>query len=130
MTQVLYVAFGGAIGATIRFLISKLFSSSKILNNLPEYFNYISFINILGSFLIGILVGYFTKESGSNINENFKLMLTVGVLGGFTTFSAFSLDFLYLIQKGAIANAIIYVIASIFFSFLAVFLGFYLLSAK
>jgi CrcB protein len=68
-------------------------------------------VNVLGSMAIGILAGYFGVRTG--ISQEMRLFLTTGVLGGFTTFSAFSLDSLLLWERGEVGLALAYVAASV-----------------
>lgn len=78
-------------------------------------------VNIAGSFAMGALAGYFAYRTG--ISQHWRLFLTTGVLGGFTTFSAFSLDTALLIERNAFAQAAVYVGASVLVSLIAVFAG-------
>jgi CrcB protein len=81
-------------------------------------------VNILGSFAMGLLAGYFAFRTG--IPQHLRLFLTTGVLGGFTTFSAFSLDALTLWERGQVGVTLVYVLASVVVSLLAVAAGFFL----
>jgi CrcB protein len=78
-------------------------------------------VNVLGSFLIGLLAGYFAFRPG--VPQDVRLFLTTGILGGFTTFSAFSLDAALLIERNAHALAAAYVLGSVTASLVALFLG-------
>ena len=78
-------------------------------------------VNIAGSFLMGLLAGYFIFRPG--IPQHFRLFLTTGILGGFTTFSAFSLDTALLIERHAYWLAAAYVAGSVAASILALFAG-------
>ena len=78
-------------------------------------------VNIAGSFLMGLLAGYFVFRPG--ISQHFRLFLTTGILGGFTTFSAFSLDTALLIERHAYWLAAAYVAGSVAASILALFAG-------
>lgn len=82
-------------------------------------------INIVGCFVMGLVAGYFTYRGGSGIfgqmSQHWRLFLTTGILGGFTTFSAFSLDFAMLWERGAVAGAAAYVLVSVVGSLVAVF---------
>ena len=78
-------------------------------------------INVLGSFLMGLLGGWFLLRSGSS--PGWRLFLTTGVLGGFTTFSTFSLEAALLWERGALAQAALYVIGSVGLGVLALFGG-------
>lgn len=78
-------------------------------------------VNVTGSFAIGLLAGYFAHRTG--VSQHMRLFLTTGVLGGFTTFSAFSLDSALLIERHAYAQAAAYVTGSVLVSLFAVFAG-------
>jgi len=78
-------------------------------------------VNIAGSFLMGLLAGYFVFRPG--ISQHFRLFLTTGILGGFTTFSAFSLDTALLIERHAYWLAAAYVAGSVAASVIALFAG-------
>lgn len=78
-------------------------------------------VNILGSLLMGLLAGYFMARSG--IPQHVRLFLTTGVLGGFTTFSAFSLDAALLIERHAYWSAAAYMLGSVILSLAALFAG-------
>ncbi|HET8534770.1 MAG TPA: fluoride efflux transporter CrcB [Sphingomicrobium sp.] len=79
------------------------------------------FVNVTGSFAMGLLAGYFAYRTG--VSQHMRLFLTTGVLGGFTTFSAFSLDSALLIERHAYAQAAAYVAGSVMVSLFAVFAG-------
>jgi CrcB protein len=78
-------------------------------------------VNVAGSFLMGLLAGYFLFRPG--IGQHMRLFLATGVLGGFTTFSAFSLDTALLIERHAFAMAAAYVAGSVAASLSALFFG-------
>jgi CrcB protein len=78
-------------------------------------------VNVLGSFLMGLLAGYFAFRMG--LPQHMRLFLTTGVLGGFTTFSAFSLDAALLIERHAYWLAAAYMAGSVAASVLALFAG-------
>jgi len=78
-------------------------------------------VNVVGSFLMGLLAGYFLARPG--ISQQVRLFLTTGILGGFTTFSAFSLDTALLMERHAYALAAGYVAGSVIASIVALFLG-------
>jgi len=78
-------------------------------------------VNIVGSFVMGAFAGYFAFRPG--ISQHLRLFLTTGILGGFTTFSAFSLDAALLIERDNYALAAGYVVGSVGVSIAALFLG-------
>ena len=79
-------------------------------------------VNVLGSFIIGILVGISVKSD--LISTDLRLFLMVGFCGGFTTFSSFSSESLMLMQNGQVVTVLIYTALSILLGFLAVYLGY------
>ena len=81
-------------------------------------------VNVIGSFIMGLLAGYFAFKGEAS--QTWRLLLTTGVLGGFTTFSAFSLEVGLLIERGQMAAAAGYVLASIIGAVGAMFVGMYL----
>ena len=110
------VAIGGAIGASLRFM-----SGVAVLRALgPQDFPVaVLGVNILGSFLMGLFV-VFAAQKGLT---QYSAFVMTGVLGGFTTFSAFSLATVTLIERGQIASAGIYVALSVGLSVLGLMLG-------
>lgn len=78
-------------------------------------------VNILGSFLMGLLAGYFAYRTG--LSQQVRLFLTTGILGGFTTFSAFSLDTALLIERHSYRMAGSYMVTSVAASVAALFIG-------
>ena len=113
MKTMIFVALGGAMGASLRYLVG--LAVAFPLGTLC--------VNVLGSFAIGLLWAGFAQRE---IPYLLPFLMT-GVLGGFTTFSAFSLDTLRLLQDGRILGAGFYVLASVVLSLLACFLGLWLL---
>ena len=79
-------------------------------------------VNIAGSFLIGLLAGFFAYRAGL-VPQHMRLFLTTGVLGGFTTFSAFSLDAALLFERHAYVMAAAYMLGTVVVSLVALFLG-------
>ena len=121
MINFFLVFIGGACGSVSRYLATQLINYFFV----NKFFLGTILVNILGSFLIGMLY-ILASEQVKVISEQTKLFLITGFLGGFTTFSAFSLDFFKLIEAGQIMMAIFYILISVVFSLLAVFAGFYL----
>jgi CrcB protein len=81
-------------------------------------------VNIVGSLILGLLAGWFAHRADPG--QSWRLFLTTGILGGFTTFSAFSLDVAALYQRGELGMTALYVLASIVLSVLVLFLGLFL----
>ncbi len=112
---------GGGIGAAMRHGVNVLSASLFGLS-----FPWGTFIvNVLGSFLIGALAAWFAFKSDA-AGQSLRLFLATGILGGFTTFSAFSLDFALLAERGELAQGAAYVAGSVGLSLAAVFAGLYL----
>ena len=117
MNMILAIAAGGAIGAVGRHLLAH-----QVAVLLGTGFPWgILVCNVLGSFVMGALVEI-TALSWS-ASQEMRAFLTVGILGAFTTFSTFSLDVVVLLQRGDLAKAGIYVIASVVCSVLGLMLG-------
>lgn len=117
MTGILYVALGGAIGASARHLLGM--ATLKTLG--PGYPYGTLAANVLGGFLMGFLyIFLITKFNGGT---NLRLFLGVGLLGGFTTFSAFSLDAFLMIEKKAYGALLGYVGGSVILSIGALMIG-------
>lgn len=108
------VAFGGGAGAWLRFV------AGRLIGNASFPWATLS-VNLLGSFAIGLLAGWLARNGTSS--ETWRLLLGVGVLGGFTTFSAFSLEMVQLIQRGALAQAGLYAAASLIGGIAGLFIG-------
>lgn len=104
----LQVALGGAIGAALRFLMGVgIFRLTG-----PGFPVAIMTVNILGSFLMGLFVVFAAKTSNTHLSP----LVMTGILGGFTTFSAFSLEAYTLIERGQTGSAAIYILGSVIFS--------------
>ena len=103
----LIVFFGGGVGAALRHGVNLL--SARLLGT---GFNYATlFENVSGSFVMGLLIGYFAFKGG--VSQHWRLFLTTGILGGYTTFSAFSLDAVLLYERGELGLAALYVALSV-----------------
>jgi CrcB protein len=103
----LIVFLGGGLGAALRHGVNL-----TVARVLGVGFNHATlFENVSGSLVMGLLVGYFTFKG--SIPQHWRLFLTTGILGGYTTFSAFSLDTMLLYERGELGLATLYVIASV-----------------
>ncbi len=121
MLSFLMVGIGGAFGAMARHGVG--LASIRTLGPGFPYGTLI--VNILGSFLMGLLIAWLARRTGGASNE-MRLFLATGFLGGFTTFSAFSLDTIVLYERGEIGLALLYVLASVTASVLALVAGLWL----
>lgn len=122
MKQLILVFIGGGFGSTLRYLIGKWLNSNE--TGIP-YGTFAA--NILGSLLIGIILGLAAKND--SLTQNQTLLLATGFCGGFTTFSTFAYENHVFLKSGDFMTFAIYTIASFIVGFLAVFLGIYLVKA-
>jgi len=116
--NLLLVGLGGGIGSMLRYatgllINTKIFPYSTLL------------VNILGSFVIGIIFALSIKEQ--SIAAHWKLFVATGICGGFTTFSAFSLENMGLLQSGKYGMAFTYIALSILLGIAATFLGYFVM---
>ncbi len=119
MKQVLLVFVGGGFGSVLRFLIG------KYLNSTTTGIPYGTFAaNIIGSLLIGIILGFAAKNN--SLTQSQTLLLATGFCGGFTTFSTFAYENHVFLKSGDFTSFALYTIASFVIGFLAVFLGMFL----
>ena len=120
MKNLLFVFIGGCFGSVLRFLLGKW------LNNTENGIPFGTFVaNILGSLLIGIILGYAAKSD--TLNQNQTLLLATGFCGGFTTFSTFAYENHIFLKSGDFTSFALYTITSFVVGFLAVFAGMYLI---
>jgi fluoride exporter len=121
MKSMLFVMTGGAIGAGLRFGLSRVLPMGTSGWPLPTFA-----ANLLGGLAMGMLAAWMLRHGGA---ENIRLFLGVGVLGGFTTFSAFSLEMAQMIQRGQAGLAIAYALASVALALIAVIAGMSMMKA-
>lgn len=109
----LLIGAGGAMGSLLRYAFSRWWNGSS--------FPYGTFaVNIIGSFLIGALLAYFSQQA----DEGKRLLLITGFCGGFTTFSAFSLEGVQMLQQARFVPFFLYTFATIIFGLSATYIGF------
>ena len=117
MNHFLLAAAGGALGAGARYLVNvgfaRLFGTAFPWSTL--------FVNVVGSLAMGLLVGLLLDRDTNS--DGLRIFLATGVLGGFTTFSAFSLDTANLVARGEVGAAGVYVVGSVIVSILALYAG-------
>ncbi|KFB09957.1 putative fluoride ion transporter CrcB [Nitratireductor basaltis] len=112
---------GGGAGASLRYV------SAQWIGRLvgPGFPAGTMTVNVVGSLAMGLLIGYLARRA-EGVGEGARLLLATGFLGGFTTFSAFSLDFADLWERQAMQAALIYAVLSVILSIIAVFVGLWL----
>ena len=119
MKHAILVFIGGGFGSVLRFVIG------KYLNNTETGIPYGTFLaNILGSLLIGMILGLAAKNS--TLSQSQTVLLATGFCGGFTTFSTFAYENHVFLKSGDFTSFALYTMASFVIGFLAVFLGLYL----
>jgi len=120
MKMILAVAAGGAFGATGRFLVGRM-----MLRLMGPGLPWGTFtVNIIGSFIIGVAVTLIAARF--SLAHHWQAFLVIGVLGGFTTFSSFSMEVGLMLERNEIAHAAIYAGSSLFLGVMALFMGLYL----
>ena len=115
--NILVVALGGGLGASLRFI-----GNHCVIGTFPDLkFPLATFlINIIGCVCIGLVVGLSTKNE---VSDTFRIFIVTGILGGFTTFSAFGLEAVTLIRGGHVTEALAYIVGSVTLGCGAVFVA-------
>lgn len=126
MNAMALVFLGGGLGASLRYVAVHAFFAAGGMS--PAWA--IMAINVIGSFLMGMMLVFAEKGALGFASQQAQLLLMTGLLGGFTTFSAFSMDVLKIVQGGHYGMALVYILGSVVLSLLAVFAGYYLLIGK
>jgi fluoride exporter len=120
--EMLWVAIGGALGSILRYALNKL-----ITDSVGNFFPFgILLINIIGSLVIGFSAGYLSDAKNLALAQWFVPLVMIGVCGGFTTFSSFSLQTWQLIQSGEWIKAALNVFLSVLLCLAATAIGFWL----
>jgi len=120
MPKLVLVMIGGATGAALRYLAGQVALRAAG----PGFPWGTLFVNLAGGLLMGLLAGFLARASDGG--EQLRLLLGVGILGGFTTFSAFSLETANMIERGQLAVALLYTGGSVIGSVLLLFAGLWL----
>lgn len=120
MKMVLMAAMGGAIGAAGRYIVGV--GAIRLIGTGFPWGTLI--VNVAGSLIMGLMIETFALRY--SVSNEIRTFLATGVLGGFTTFSAFSLDFAVLIERKSEGLVVVYLGASVGFSILALFVGLYI----
>ena len=118
-----YVAVGGGAGALARYRLGLAMQVDGALNHEMAFPWPTLTVNVLGSLIMGLLTGWLAYQGAGAKAEAARLLLGVGLLGGFTTFSAFSLETIVLFERAAVATACLYMGASVLAGIAALFLG-------
>lgn len=117
MTNIALVAIGGAIGSILRYLAA--IGAARLAG--PDWPYGTVFVNVTGSFLMGVVVELIARRFNASVE--IRLFVATGILGGYTTFSSFSLDASSLFERGGLTDALAYVLASVVLGILALFAG-------
>lgn len=117
----LIVFLGGGVGSALRHGVN--LAGSRWLGMAFPYSTLT--VNIIGSLVMGLLAAFFAFKGEAS--QPWRLFLTTGMLGGFTTFSAFSLDVAVLYERGDLVLAAFYIMASVFFALAGLFAGLYIM---
>lgn len=123
MRTFLLIFFGAGLGGVLRHFVN-LWCVRWLGAQFPWG---ILVINVTGSFVMGLVAGYLAFKAGAAWSQSARLFLTTGVLGGYTTFSAFSLDAATLVERGDLIAAGLYVGGSVGLAIGALFLGLFLM---
>ncbi len=122
MNPYLLVAVGGALGSVLRYgagiAVGQFWRATFPLGTM--------LINVVGSLAMGLFIGYLVRTTPSWQSDG-RLFVAVGILGGFTTFSSFSLDAISMIERGEIGPALVYVLVSVIVGIAALYGGLVLL---
>jgi CrcB protein len=116
-----HVAVGGAIGSVLRYQLGRTMTHWLGPNVMTAFPWATLTVNVLGSFAMGLLAGFLARYGEAG--EPARLLLGVGLLGGFTTFSAFSLEMMLLIERGQAAQGFIYAAVSVLAGLSALYIG-------
>lgn len=119
ITNVLIVFIGGGLGAILRYIITYICNKTLSLSIIGTLL-----VNLIGSFLIGYAFGFFISKPYL-ISSTMKLFITVGFLGGLTTFSTFNFEIFELIKNGKITMGLLYMIGSCLIGLSLTFIGYY-----
>ncbi|MFL2980451.1 MAG: fluoride efflux transporter CrcB [Methylophilaceae bacterium] len=121
LTNFFLVGIAAAIGAWLRWGIGYIFSA--LYPSLP--FGTLV-VNLLGGFLMGLSIAYF-QNIASSLNEELKLFINIGFLGGLTTFSAYTSEIFTFLQKGEIQTSFLFLISHVLGALIMAFIGWYIL---
>ncbi|WP_305098153.1 fluoride efflux transporter CrcB [Croceibacterium aestuarii] len=120
-----YVAIGGGIGAVLRYQLGRGMTHWLGVQAVTTFPWATLAANVIGSMAMGLLAGFLARHgsSGSLGGEQYRLFLGVGLLGGFTTFSSFSLEMMLLVERGQAAQGFLYAAVSVLAGLSALYIG-------
>jgi CrcB protein len=117
LTNYLIVFLGAGLGGSLRHAVNVIVP--RLINSSYPYGTL--FVNVGGSFIMGLMAAWFAFKGGGS--QAWRLFLTTGILGGFTTFSTFSLEVALLWERGESWNAVLYVLSSVTLALCGIFAG-------
>jgi CrcB protein len=121
MLATVLIFIGGGLGSALRHGVNQ--AAAQFLGSGFPYGTLT--VNIVGSFIMGVVAGYFAFKGEAT--QPWRLLLTTGILGGFTTFSTFSLDVALLYECGVLGMAVLYVVASVGVALAGLFAGLFII---
>ena len=129
LVATLNVAIGGAFGAALRYQLGRSMTGLLGPTAMTAFPWATLAVNAIGSLLMGFLAGWLASRGGQG-GEQLRLLVGIGLLGGFTTFSAFSLELVLLIQRGQLALAVLYALLSVALGVSGLFAGLVVMRAS
>ncbi|MGB7373773.1 fluoride efflux transporter CrcB [Pontixanthobacter sp.] len=123
LAATLNVAMGGAAGAVLRYQLGRSLTQWLGPHAMVAFPWATLAVNVIGSLLMGMLAGWLAKHGGEHNGEQWRLLIGVGLLGGFTTFSSFSLEMMLLIERGQWGLSFTYAAVSLLAGLTGLYLG-------